>query len=97
MGEFKGSGSIFYFFVTITNFMQLMVFTRASSLIYVSVMLVITLRIQLNILGGHLFRDVTSISQELQEKYLSLCHNLLDGGIKLISSLVEKQVILYVD
>lgn len=73
-----------------------MVFTRASSLIYVSVMLVIALRVQLNILGGHLFKDVNSISQELIEKYLSLCHNLLDDGIKSISTLVEKQVVIYI-
>ncbi|XP_017778001.1 PREDICTED: peroxisomal biogenesis factor 3 [Nicrophorus vespilloides] len=73
--------------------LKVLVLTKASCLIYLSVMLVITLRIQLNVLGGYLFIDPMSIPSEVQQKYLHLCHNLLDTGLNNISSLIKTEYI----
>lgn len=59
-----------------------------------SVMLVVTLRVQLNIVGGYLFKDANAVSTHVQETYLSLCNNLLDSGLQTIADLVEGQVII---
>lgn len=70
-----------------------MVFSRASVLIYLCVILVITLRIQLNILGGYLYKNASSVSQDIQEEYLLLCQNLMNHSLKRISNIVTEQVI----
>lgn len=71
---------------------QILVFTRAACLIYVTVMLVISLKVQLNILGGYLFKDPMAIPTEMQQRYLTLCNNLLDKGVDRIALLIEKEV-----
>lgn len=65
---------------------------RASCLIYLIPMLVILLRIQLNIIGGYLFKNPTSISTELQQKYLSLAQRLFTGCLSKLAKLTEKEV-----
>lgn len=69
-----------------------MVFTRASCVIYATVLLVIMLRVQLNILGGHIFKKTADIETEIQEKYLLLSNNLLEVGIKNIAKVIEEKV-----
>lgn len=59
-----------------------------------TVILVITLRIQLNILGGHLYKDSTSIPQNVQEEYLLLCENLMKTSMKRICEFIKQQVII---
>ncbi|XP_022915893.1 peroxisomal biogenesis factor 3 [Onthophagus taurus] len=73
--------------------LKIQTFTRACTAIYLQVMLVITLRIQLNVLGGCLYKDPSLISTELQEKYLVICHSLLNGGVQNISEIIEKELI----
>lgn len=55
-------------------------------------MLVVLLRIQLNIIGGHLFKNPTCLSAELQQKYLTLAQRLFTSCLERLSQLTEKEV-----
>ncbi|KAK9710027.1 Peroxin-3 [Popillia japonica] len=77
--------------VDLWNDLKVLVFTRAGCLIYLQVMLVIILRIQLTIVGGYLFKDSSSISTELQKKYLSLCNTLLEAGATRLQIIVKRE------
>lgn len=55
-------------------------------------MLVITLRIQLSIIGGYLFKDPGSIPIDVQEKFLSLSQNLLNEGLSKMTSKITAVV-----
>lgn len=55
-------------------------------------MLVITLKLQLNIVGGYLYKDPTSVPADMQEKYLSLCQNFLNQGIPKLATVIEVEV-----
>lgn len=75
-------------------------FTKVALMLYCGSMLTITLRIQLNILGGYLFQDSTGFTEinksklnmEVQQKYLSLCQYFLDMGVKELCNLIEAKV-----
>lgn len=71
---------------------KIMIFTRLSTLVYASAMLTITLRIQLNLIGGYLYKDAQSIDSTLQQKYLSMCQTLLQNGIQKLSTLIHAKV-----
>lgn len=75
--------------------LKVLVFTRASCLIYLTVMLVVTLRIQLNIIGAYLFKDPTSVPTEVQQKYLTLTQDLFNNSLQRITSLIEQEVRLH--
>ncbi|KAK5639815.1 hypothetical protein RI129_010626 [Pyrocoelia pectoralis] len=71
--------------------LKVLVFTKVTCLIYVCALLTVMLRVQMNVIGGYLFKDPSSISSELQEKYLSICKELLNSGMdKLNACLREK-------
>lgn len=72
--------------------LKLLVFVRASCLIYLTPLLVILLRIQLNIIGGYLFQNPTSISVDLQQKYLSLAEKLFTKCLNKLAKLTENEV-----
>lgn len=55
-------------------------------------MLIITLKVQLSIVGGYLFKDSSSVSTETQEKYLSMCEGFLKNGITKLRSVMETEV-----
>lgn len=61
-------------------------------MIYAIVMLVITLKVQLSIIGGYLYKDPTSISTEMQENYLSVCQTFLKEGIEKLMNVMENEV-----
>lgn len=61
-------------------------------MIYSLVMLIITLRVQLSILGGYLYKDSTKVSTEIQEKYLSICENFLKSGVEKLKGIMEHEV-----
>lgn len=61
-------------------------------MIYAIVILVITLKVQLSIIGGYMYKDPTSISSEMQEKYLSICQTFLKDGIEKLSNVMEAEV-----
>ncbi|KAI8126572.1 Peroxisomal biogenesis factor 3 [Lucilia cuprina] len=76
--------------------MKIVAFTRLTTFIYASSMLVVALRVQLNILGGYLYCDTTSplmaneqakhkqkqakINDDLKQQYLSLIRHFIQDG-----------------
>lgn len=72
--------------------LKLLVFTRLCTLVYVNVLLVIVLRIQLNLVGGYLYKDTKAITSTLQQNYLSMCHLLLETGVQKISTVINEKV-----
>lgn len=77
--------------------LKIMIFTRICVLVYALCILQVTLRVQLNIIGGYLYRDSVQqedavIDSELQSKYLSLCHHFVGPGIDDLIKQIEKTV-----
>ncbi|KAI8437647.1 hypothetical protein MSG28_011898 [Choristoneura fumiferana] len=75
---------------------------RICVIVYALSILQVTLRIQLNIIGGYLYRDSVCeddplIDGELQAKYLSLCHHFVGPGIEDLIKQIEKAVKRVVD
>lgn len=75
--------------------LNILSFTRLTTLIYASSMLVVTLRVQLNLLGGYLYKDSSlteqKISNEIQQTYLSLIQYFMkDGILELVKNIEEK-------
>lgn len=75
-----------------TLLLQNQVFTKAGCIIYSLVILVITLKLQLNIVGSYLYKDPNSVPAEVQEKYLSLCKGFLSSGISKIADVIKIEV-----
>ncbi|XP_050301606.1 peroxisomal biogenesis factor 3 [Anthonomus grandis grandis] len=78
--------------IELWNDLKVQVFTKAGCIVYCLVMLVITLKLQLNIVGGYLYKDPTSVAADMQEKYLSLCQEFLNSGVEQIYHIMEVQV-----
>lgn len=83
--------------VELWNELKVQAFTRLTALVYACSMLVVSLRIQLNILGGYLYKDTvadgqTELTKENQQRYLSLSQHLLDEGVEKLVSLIERKV-----
>lgn len=77
--------------------LKILAFTKISVLVYASSLLMVTLRIQLNLIGGYMFRDTneteeTQISSSIQEKYLSLCEYFIEDGAKRLCELIQEKV-----
>lgn len=81
--------------------LKIMIFTRICVIVYALSILQVTLRVQLNVIGGYLYRDSVHeddplIDSNLQAKYLSLCHHFVGQGVedlvKQIESVVKKVV-----
>lgn len=86
--------------VTLWEEMRVCVFTRACLLVYAEVMLVITLKIQLNLLGGLVYKSLSQDSptfcSKTQENYLSLFSYFNEEGIKRLKDYLLNKVIKYV-
>ena len=89
--------------------MKIVSFTRLTTFIYASSMLVVALRIQLNLLGGYLYCDTVTglgkekdakqpkINDDLKQKYLSFIrHFIQDGGLSELVRLIRAKVITVV-
>ncbi|XP_059613865.1 peroxisomal biogenesis factor 3 [Phlebotomus argentipes] len=79
--------------------MKVVSFTRLTTMVYASSILVVTLRIQLNLVGGYLYRDTTkttptgmSVTPEVRQMYLALVQHFLRDGLKELSRLIEDKV-----
>ncbi|KAB0792468.1 hypothetical protein PPYR_14427 [Photinus pyralis] len=71
--------------------LKVLVFTKVTCLVYVCSILTVMLRVQINMVGGYLYRDPASISADLQENYLSNCKDLLNSGLdRLVAFFGEK-------
>lgn len=82
--------------------LKILSFTKISALVYSSSLLMVTLRIQLNLIGGYMFRDTIDegaeahVSSSLQEKYLCLCQFFVENGARRLCSLVEEKTKLVI-
>lgn len=80
--------------------MKVCVFTRACLLVYAETMLVITLKIQLNLLGGLVYKSLSQdsppICSKTQEDYLSLFSYFIEVGIEGLEKYLHGKVIKYV-
>lgn len=76
--------------------MKVAAFTRITAVVYSTSMLVVTLRVQVNLLGGYLYKDTVSeeskISNELSQAYLSLVQFYLKDGVFRLYHLIEGSV-----
>ncbi|XP_053615992.1 peroxisomal biogenesis factor 3 [Plodia interpunctella] len=77
--------------------LKIMIFTRICVLVYALCILQVTLRVQLNVIGGYLYKDSVHedeplIDSELQAKYLSLCHHFVGPGVEDLIKQIEKAV-----
>lgn len=79
--------------------MKVISFTRLTTMVYASSILVVTLRIQLNLVGGYLYRDSTKptssamcVTPDVRQMYLALIQHFLRDGLKDLSRLIEGKV-----
>lgn len=77
--------------------LRILSFSRTATVIYSYTMFVITLRVQLNVLGGHMYKDSktsqTSVNDDkIREEYLSICSYLMDEGIKNMAGFIREKV-----
>lgn len=85
--------------------LKIVAFSRAVSAIYGSCLLVILLEVQMNILGGYLYVDVThnakkseetrecNVSQEVQQKFLDAVQHLLTDGMPALINLLKQSIL----
>lgn len=89
--------------VVIWEKLKILAFTKISTLVYASSLLIVTLRIQLNLIGGYMFQDTARESKEIkitsgvQEKYLGLCQFFMEEGAKKLCALIEENVYLVLE
>lgn len=78
------------------NEVKILAFSRLTALVYACSMLVVTLRIQFNVLGGYLYKDTVSgdekISNNLQQSYVALIQYFLKDGVEALCKLIESKV-----
>uniref|UniRef100_A0A182NRR3 Peroxisomal biogenesis factor 3 n=1 Tax=Anopheles dirus TaxID=7168 RepID=A0A182NRR3_9DIPT len=83
--------------------LRIIAFTRLVTLVYGTSMLAVTLRVQINILGGYLYKAAIengagelpnqhSISLEVQTAYLSLIQHFMRDGIGRLIEVIRKNV-----
>ncbi|KAK6641248.1 hypothetical protein RUM44_012957 [Polyplax serrata] len=78
--------------------LKILAFAKLSALVYATSLLIVTLRIQLNLIGGYMFYDSTSesgdikITSAIQEKYFGLCQFFMDDGAMKLCKFIEEKV-----
>lgn len=84
--------------IALWNELKVLAVARSAALVYSSTMLVATLRIQLNLIGGYMFRDSKNqeehvrIDSAAQEKYLSICEYFMSEGAAKLSCFIKEKV-----
>ncbi|XP_052866493.1 peroxisomal biogenesis factor 3 [Anopheles cruzii] len=86
--------------------LKIVAFTRIVALVYAASMLSVTLKVQINILGGYLYRDTVEeedgstgrmareqqISPNLQTAYLSMIQHFMSDGVYELIEIVRQNV-----
>ncbi|XP_028676113.1 peroxisomal biogenesis factor 3 isoform X1 [Erpetoichthys calabaricus] len=81
--------------------LKIISFTRSIVAVYSTCMLVVLLRVQLNIIGGYIYLDNSSVSKngmvpfappEVQQQYLSSIQHLLGDGLIALITVVKQSV-----
>ncbi|XP_031626358.1 peroxisomal biogenesis factor 3 [Contarinia nasturtii] len=82
--------------IVLWNKLKVLAIARLCALVYACSMLVITLRVQFNILGGYLYKDaignVEQVTSELQHSYVALIQHFLSDGCNSLCQLIETKV-----
>lgn len=81
--------------IVMWNRIKVLAFGRLCALVYACSMLVITLRVQFNVLGGYLYKDAVSndeqITSELQQNYVALIQHFLRDGVDALCLVIDKK------
>ncbi|XP_050070246.1 peroxisomal biogenesis factor 3 [Anopheles maculipalpis] len=84
--------------------LRIVAFTRLVTLVYGASLLAVTLRVQINILGGYLYKATVdegqqisaqqqqTISKQVQTAYLSLIQHFMRDGLKRLIDIIRKNV-----
>lgn len=79
------------------NELKIIAFARVTTLVYAASMLVVSLRVQVNLLGGYLYKDSVAggdsdpkLPQDLQQKYLSEIQYFLGDGVKNLAQVISE-------
>lgn len=73
------------------NDLKILAITKSAVTIYSHAMLVIVLRIQINLIGGYLYKE-SEANETLHTRYMSLCEYFMDNGIKKLTTYVQEKV-----
>lgn len=84
------------------NMLKVLAISRTATIVYSYTMLVVSLRIQLNVLGGSIFKDskipdnsplsLEKVDERMREKYLSLGEYFMTNGVQKLSLLIKEKV-----
>lgn len=79
------------------NELKVLAIARSAVVVYSYAMLATLIRIQFNVMGGHVYKDIqnsndTTTENVIQTKYMSLSRHFIYDGIKKLSSLIKDKV-----
>lgn len=79
------------------NELKILAITRSAVIVYSYAMLATLIRIQFNIMGGHVYKDIQNANgattdNVTQTKYMSISRHFIYNGIKQLSSLIKDKV-----
>ncbi|XP_012222195.1 peroxisomal biogenesis factor 3 [Linepithema humile] len=82
--------------VTSWSQLKVLAITRSTVIIYSYTMLVTFLRIQLNLISGHMYKNTqnmdNTIGNEVQERYMAVSSYFIYEGVKNLSSFIKSKV-----
>ncbi|KAL0275701.1 UNVERIFIED_CONTAM: hypothetical protein PYX00_003487 [Menopon gallinae] len=84
--------------ITAWEELKVLSFTKVFTFLYANCLLMISLRLQLNLMGGYIFRDDADKGEEnkctinIQEKYMGLCQYFIEEGVKKLCSVIRDNV-----
>lgn len=79
------------------NDLKVLAIARSATIVYSYSMLATLIRIQFNVMGGHVYKDIQNSNNSttenvVQTKYMSLSRHFIYEGIKKLSSLIKDKV-----
>ncbi|XP_047346323.1 peroxisomal biogenesis factor 3 [Vespa velutina] len=80
------------------NELKVLAISRSAAIIYSHVMLVVLIRIQFNIMAGHMYKESQKLTDnikendELQTQYMSLCGHFIYEGIQQLCNIIKEKV-----
>lgn len=77
--------------------LKILAFSRIVTLVYASSMLAVTLKTQINLLGGYLYRDTVGqddkqVTVDIQTTYLSMIQYFMGDGLDRLMEMIRKNV-----
>ena len=83
--------------ITCWNELKVLAIARSTVIIYSYAMLATLIRIQFNVMGGHVYKDIQNSNSSttenvVQTKYMSLSSHFMSNGVRKLSSLVKDKV-----